>query len=224
MIENQFSSPMACASTPMTNRTALRRFTSTSAEAPSAAKPSMDPAELARWLEDGAGPLGERWLASVRARDASLGNGVEELLQGFFGVLLQLLPLTVGPMRTAAEALWVQVAELFGSLAAQRGLAAGEVIEEFQILREALIRLLWASPPVDEPSGLALREVLRLNRVIDQGVTHASVGHTDALFFALFQGSGVPESLTDDARYEIREQLHGLETEVRTLQRALQGR
>lgn len=179
---------------------------------------------MCRWLEDGAGPLAERWLASVRARDASLGNGVEELLHGFFGVLLQLLPLTVGPMRAAAETLWVQVAELFGSLAAQRGLAAGEVIEEFQILREALIRLLWASPPVDEPSGLALREVLRLNRVIDQGVTHASVGHTDALFFALFQGSGVPESLTDDARYEIREQLQALETEVRGLQRALNGR
>jgi hypothetical protein len=205
-------------------RTALRPFTSTSVEVPSDAKSSIDPATLARWLEDGAGPLGERWLASVRARDASLGNGVEELLEGFFGVLLQLLPLTVGPMRTAAETLWVQVAELFGSLAAQRGLAAGEVIEEFQILREALIRLLWASPPVDEPSGLALREVLRLNRVIDQGVTHASVGHTDSLFFALFQGSGVPESLTDDARYALREQLHGLETEVRTLQRSLKGR
>lgn len=185
---------------------------------------SIDPATLTRWLEDGSGPLAERWLASVRARDASLGEGVEELLEGFFGVLLQLLPLTVGPMRAAAEALWSQVAELFGSFAAQRGLAAGEVIEEFQILREALIRLLWASPPVSKPSGLALREVLRLNRVVDLGVTHASVGHTDALFFALFQGSGVPEFLTDDARYEIREQLHALEIEVRDLQRALNGR
>lgn len=202
----------------------MRRFTSTSTEAPPPATPAVDPAELSRWLEDGAGPLAERWLASVRGRDASLGNGVEELLQGFFGVLLKLLPLTVGPMRETAETLWVQVAELFGSLAAQRGLAAGEVIEEFQIIREALIRLLWASPPVDKPSGLALREVLRLNRVIDQGVTHASVGHTDALFFALFQGSGVPESLTDDARYEIREQLQALGNEVRDLQRAVNGR
>lgn len=202
----------------------MRRFTSTSTEAPPAATPSVDPAELSRWLEDGAGPLAERWLASVRGRDVSLGNGVEELLQGFFGVLLRLLPLTVGPMRETAETLWVQVAELFGSLAAQRGLAAGEVIEEFQILREALIRLLWASPPVAEPSALALREVLRLNRVIDQGVTHASVGHTDALFFALFQGSGVPDSLNDDARYEIREQLQAMGNEVRDLQRALNGR
>ena len=71
---------------------------------------------------------------------------------------------------------------------------------------------------------MALREVLRINRVIDRGVTHASVGHTDVLFFALFQGSGVPETLTDDVRYEIREQLQAIETEVRALRRVLAGR
>jgi len=36
------------------------------------------------------------------------------------------------------------------------------------------------------------------------------VGHTDALFFALFQGSGVPERLSDDVRYEIRNQLEAI--------------
>ena len=123
MIERQSTIPWRVPPTPLTIRTALRRFTSTSTEAPPAATQAVDPAELSRWLEDGAGPLAERWLASVRGRDASLGNGVEELLQGFFGVLLRLLPLTVGPMRETAETLWVQVSELFGSLAAQRGLA-----------------------------------------------------------------------------------------------------
>lgn len=181
----------------------------------------MEPAEFARWLDDRAEPLGERWLASVRGRQSTLGEGVEELVGGFLHLFLRLFPLTLGPLRTQAEALWVQAAELFGSLAAQRGLAAGEVIEEFQSLRECMIRLMWASPPVAEASRLALREVLRANRVIDQGVTHASVGHTDALFFALFQGSGVPESLTDDARYQIREQLQGIEREVDALHRAL---
>lgn len=148
-------------------------------------------------------------------------DGVEELLAGFLDLFLGVLPLTLGPLRSPAETLWVQTAELFGSFAAQRGLAAGEVIEEFQILREAVIRLLWASPPVDEPSRVALREVLRLNRVIDRGVTHASVGHTDVLFFALFQGSGVPETLTDDLRYEIREQLRALESEADILRQTL---
>lgn len=184
---------------------------------------ALDPAEFSRWLEEQAAPLRERWLADLRGRESSLGDGVDELLEGFMELFLRILPLTLGPLRSQAETIWIQAAELFGSFAAQRGLAAGEVIEEFQVLREAVIRLLWAAPPVNEPSRVALREVLRLNRVIDGGVTHASVGHTDVLFFALFQGSGVPETLTDDVRYEIREQLHALEMEVKTLRRVLTG-
>lgn len=185
---------------------------------------ALEPAEFSRWLEEQAAPLRERWLADLRGRESSMGDGVDELLEGFMELFLRILPLTLGPLRSQAETIWIQAAELFGSFAAQRGLAAGEVIEEFQVLRESVIRLLWAAPPVNEPSRMALREVLRLNRVIDGGVTHASVGHTDVLFFALFQGSGVPETLTDDVRYEIREQLHALETEVKTLRRVLTGR
>ena len=153
---------------------------------------------------------------------APTGNhGVGELLQAFVDLVLELLPATLGPLRRQVEPLWSQAAELFGSFAAQRGLAAGEVIEEFQILREVVIRRLWADPPPTNSSRTALREALRLNRVLDRGVTHASVGHTDALFFALFQGSGVPEHLTDDARYEIREQLQTLRAELETLTRAV---
>jgi hypothetical protein len=55
-------------------------------------------------------------------------------------------------------------------------------------------------------------------------VTQASVGHTDALFFALFQGSGVPEHLTDDVRYELRQQLQTMHRELDTLVRAVAGR
>ncbi len=174
----------------------------------------IEPAEFSRWLEDHAEPLAERWLADIRGRATTSTAGVDELVESFLDLFLRILPHTLGPHRDAAESLWVQLAELFGSLAAQRGLAAGEVIEEFQVLREAVIRLLWASPPVREPSRMALREVLRLNRVLDRGVTHASVGHTDALFFALFQGSGVPETLTDDVRYQLRAQLQAMEAEV----------
>lgn len=183
----------------------------------------LEPAEFARWLDAQAEPLRERWLADVRGRGEAIGDGVDELIEGFMDLFLRILPLTFGPLRNQAESVWIQVAELFGSFAAQRGLAAGEVIEEFQVLREAVIRLLWASPPVSEPSRMALREVLRLNRVLDRGVTHASVGHTDALFFALFHSSGVPETLTDDVRYEIREQLQAHENEVESLRRVVTG-
>jgi hypothetical protein len=203
---------------------------STSAPAPDTAlQPSpssapLDPAEFSRWLEAQAEPLRERWAADIGLRGARMGDGIDELVQGFLDLFLGVLPLTLGPLRSQAETLWIQTAQLFGSFAAQRGLAAGEVIEEFQLLRESIIRLLWASPPVAAPNRMALREVLRLNRVIDSGVTHASVGHTDVLFFALFQGSGVPETLTDDARYEVLQQLHAIEAEVRTLRRVLTGR
>ena len=88
-----------------------------------------------------------------------------------------------------------------------RGLAAGEVIEEFQLLREGVIRILYQDTGGTGEDGIPLRDLLRLNRVIDRGVTYATVGYTDALFFALFQGSGVGEELTEGAAVEVREQL-----------------
>ena len=116
----------------------------------------------------------------------------------FCGLLTRMLPGALGPLREHVEPLWLQTAELFGSVAAQRGLAAGEALDEFQILREVLIRELYADPPAGGRVPLSLRDLLRLNRVIDRGVTQAGVGHADALFFALFQGSGVPEHLDAD--------------------------
>lgn len=170
--------------------------------------------DLRRWLRDHARPLAERWVAGILLPEGENGQGVRELVEAFLQLFLELLPHAMGPLRNSAEPLWIQTAELYGSLATQRGLAAGEVIEEFQFLRESVIRLLWADPPAMGTDRVALREVLRLNRVLDRGVTAASVGHTDALFFALFQGSGIPERLSDDVRYEMREQLHAVEREL----------
>jgi hypothetical protein len=146
---------------------------------------------------------------------------VEELLEQFLELLLDLLPGLLGRYRDQLEPLWTQTSELFGSLAANRGLAAGEAVEEAQFLREAVLRLLYQDPPLAPTGPMGLREVLRLNRVIDVLVTYTSVGHTDALFFALFQGSGVPERLSDDVRYEIRSQLEAIRAsldEVRVVQ------
>jgi hypothetical protein len=178
----------------------------------------LESLDFSRWIEDRARVLVERWLADLKTRTTTWNGGVQELMRGFLELFLETLPVCLGPLREQAEPLWLQTAELFGSFSAQRGLAAGEVIEEFQVLRESVIRLLWADPPpLMGSSRTALREALRLNRVLDKGITHASVGHTDALFFALFQGSGVPEHLTDDVRYEIRHQLESIRREVQTL-------
>lgn len=137
-------------------------------------------------------------------------------------MLVEFLPAFLGPYREQVRPLWGQAAELYGSLAAMRGLAAGEVIEEFQLLREEMLRLFYDEPPVRESEDLSLRDALRVNRVVDDGVTHASVGHTDALFFALFQGSGVPRSLSGEQAVEVREQLATVRSEFRELMELLE--
>jgi hypothetical protein len=169
--------------------------------------------DLAQWVDANAERLAERWLAEVAARSGPWPDEIRDLVSRFMGLFVSLLPVSVGPLRAQFEPLWLEAAELYGSVSAMRGLAAGEVIEEFQSLREALIRALYERPPKDGHEPLSLREILTLNRIVDQGVTQASVGHTDALFFALFQGSGLPASPTAQLLAEVREQIDGVASE-----------
>ena len=104
-------------------------------------------------------------------------------------------------------------------MAARRGLSAGEVIEEFQILREIIVRAMFEQPPAGGGRGLRMREVLQLNRTVDIGVTQASVGHTDLLFFSLIHGSGVPTPLGPEDLREVREQIGALQDEGRRIMR-----
>ncbi|MDT8367701.1 MAG: hypothetical protein RQ745_00735 [Longimicrobiales bacterium] len=178
--------------------------------------------DLSAWLGTRAAPLLERWLSAVRGRgNGDPGDGRDELLESFLHLFVDLLPRCMTPMRAHADPLWNRAAELFGSFAANRGLAAGEVIEEVQILRESVIRMMYQDPPGPPTGARGLREVLHFNRLADRLVTHASVGHTDALFFALFQGSGIPEALSDEVRYELRGQLEEIRSEMESLDRHL---
>ena len=183
----------------------------------------LEPIELARWLEQRAERIRDRWIADVQSRDSGWSPEVHALTVTFFDLFLDMLPHGLGPFKDQVEPIWVQAAELFGSMAAKRGLAAGEVIEEFQMLRDAVIRFLYAEPPVAGPLRISLRDLLRVNRFIDRGVTQASVGHTDALFFALFQGRGVSEELSAENVAEIREQLETIRREFRQVERGLSG-
>jgi hypothetical protein len=184
----------------------------------------LEPVELARWLEERHDRIRDRWLSDVQSRDSGWSPAVEALTVEFFDLFLDMLPHGLGPFKDQVEPIWVQTAELFGSMAAKRGLAAGEVIEEFQILRDAVIRFLYAEPPAAGPLKISLRDLLRVNRFVDRGVTQASVGHTDALFFALFQGVGVSEGLTEETVAEIRAQLDVIRGEFRQVERALESR
>lgn len=180
---------------------------------------SVEPAPgIEVWLRAEMEFLSERWLTRLIAQGAAgRGNG-GGLLESFIPFLTSFLPVSMGAFREPAEPLWKQAAELYGSVAAMRGLAAGEVIEEFQLLREVLMRRVWQAGEVGELT-LRLRDLLLLNRTVDLGVTHSSIGHTDALFFALFHGAGVPRSLSPEILEEVGTQMAGLRAELLRLER-----
>ncbi len=173
----------------------------------------LDRSDLGGWLADHAAVLAERWLVAVDSRAEGLDPEPKALLGEFYEEFMVLLPACLGPYRAQFEPLWRQCAELYGSVGAMRGLASGEIIDEFQVIREATIRLMFATPPSVRGTPMLMREILRLNRVIDRGVTFANVGHTDALFFALFKGSGAPKSLTAEQLDEVRDQLDSIRKE-----------
>jgi hypothetical protein len=177
---------------------------------------AIEPLELADWVEGRLERISRRWYQEMVRRDG-LGDGaLAQAMRDFLDLLVSFLPALVGSHRKQVESTWAQATQLFGTLAAQRGLAAGEVVEEFQILREAMIRLLYEDPPLGGRLPLSLREVLRLNRAIDKGVTHASVGHTDALFFSLFEGSGIPDTPpADELVAEVDAQVRAFRAELR---------
>ena len=172
------------------------------------------PEELTRWLEERVQGLSQRWLREMDRRvEGNLGEA-RNLLEDLCPLLVSCLPHLLGPFRSQVEALWQEAAEFYGNVGSMRGLAAGEAIEEFQLLREVLIRQLFEDPPGDGLRTLGFREILRLNRILDEGVTYAGVGHTDALFFALFQGAGVARSLTPELYTEVADQITAIRREL----------
>lgn len=185
---------------------------------------SIQPVELAAWVEMRLPRITQKWLREVQNRYDPGTRGINGLLEEFLGLLASFLPGMLGPYRDQVEPLWTRSSELFGAVAAKRGLAAGEVIEEFQVLREVVISLLFQDPPLDGRVPVSLREILRLNRAIDMGVTHASVGHTDALFFSLFEGSGIPDAPpTAELVEQLRGELGGIREELRQILGDLPG-
>lgn len=179
----------------------------------SRATPPPTTHQLKNWLLLHSESLTEYWLDEVLSR-TSTNPGMERLLGRFLRLLVAMLPRAVGHDRAHVAPLWRRAAELYGSLGAQRGLAAGDVVEEFQILREGVIRLLFQMPLAGRDAHLSLTDALQVNRFLDSGVTHASIGYTDALFFAMFQGSGVPKVPTKELVSEVEEQLRAVEEEL----------
>lgn len=135
-----------------------------------------------------------------------------------FGLIIDTLSEMVGPFRREARIVWFHVCEHYGRVAAARGLAAGEVVEELQFLRELLTRnLAPILAAMRARQGMAI--MLRLNRVIDKGIAVAVVGYTDALVATLFAQNGVPSLSTEYDRAEVERQLDALEQELHSVTR-----
>ncbi|MDE3003359.1 MAG: hypothetical protein OXU33_06485 [Gemmatimonadota bacterium] len=195
----------------------------TIAAAASAAAPRVGMAEFTAWLDVRVESLGDLWVQEIGARGLGQGRIDGAILERFTRQLVSMLPLMLGPHRDQIHPLWVRGFELFGAVAAKRGLAAGEAIEEVHLLREFVIRDLYRDPPMGGAVPLSLREVLRLNRALDGAVTHASVGHTDALFFEFFEAEGAALLPGNDIAAEVSEQLGAIGHEVHLIEQASNG-
>lgn len=175
--------------------------------------------ELRRWLEARRDIIAERWTAQIRIREDRRKDSADGLLESVLDELVALLPSTVGERREEAQDLWQTATHLYGSLALRRGLASGEVLEELQLLREVVFRLLFQDPPEPGFGDPAFaRELLILNRALDLGVVQSAVAYLDDLFFAHLQGSGIPEPVTAEVENEILRQLGNLRREMAELE------
>jgi hypothetical protein len=182
----------------------------------------MAPLELAEWLQKKLPAIREQWARRIHEDGVGRSEPWDRIVDEFTYLLVSFLPPLLGPLRGELRPIWDRCAELFGATAAQRGLAAGEVIEELQVLRELVIRELYRDPPMGGKVPLSLREILHLNRAIDRAVTHASVGHTDALFFELFeqgedQDRMPPAALAEEVTKQISVIRDEFESTVRVL-------
>ena len=177
-----------------------------------AGRPVDAPVDLAGWLHEHSTLIAERWAEGLLAARNSRSRAGESLVHTFCGGLVSFPPGMLSPYRARIPPLWSECAEPFGSVAARRGLSAGEVIEEFRILCEVIVRLGFERPPSAD-GALEMRDVLQLNRVVDVEVTQASVGHADLLFFNLVDGSGGPAPLGGADMDEVVEQIRALREE-----------
>ena len=172
------------------------------------------PSALKVWLEEHGEQIARRWRAEIRTREDRRAEDGDGFLGRFLDSLTAFLPPCLGDGREHGEEIWHQATHLYGALALRRGLAAGEVVEELQLLRQVLLRLLLEAPPSDwDDRGFQL-DFLAVNQILDAGVVRASVAYVDDLFFSHLQGSGVPEGVGSEVEEEMERQLEAFRREL----------
>ncbi len=167
-----------------------------------AAKATLDArdAMVAEWAE---------WLAD-RAGSRSIPR---PLVEREFRLVIDSFVEMLGPLRREAKTVWQHVTEHYGRMAAARGLAAGEVVEELQQLRVLLIKYIGAFVAAMRPRR-AVAVFLRLNGIIDSGIASGVVGYTDALVASLLMTDRSTQPLTEANADDLGRQLDALESEL----------
>jgi hypothetical protein len=171
---------------------------------------------VSRALAVARGNLVAEWTRWTLERVAAAPTVRPVTLERQLGVIVDILVEMAGPLRRKAVELWVTACEGYGRTAAERGLAAGEVVEEIQHLRELLIRHL-SEVIAALPARASMANVLRLNRLLDTGIAHAVVGYTDTLVETLFNQRGVPVGVSGPLEDEIEQRLTRAESELARL-------
>lgn len=156
----------------------------------------------------------DQWILWLGDRLTATSSFPSKIVRLELCLVIDVFASMVGPLRRETKPIWSRVSELYGRHAAIRGLAAGEVVEEMQYLRELLIRFLAPAIAALRPrQGMAL--LLRLNRLVDRGVAMAVVGYTDELVASILPESddGKPGRRTPDSA-ELTESLDALNAEL----------
>lgn len=174
-----------------------------------------NPALLAvgRAIEANRDHLVRQWIRWIGDRMAQAPHIDRPTVERQLTLLVDIMIELAGPLRRQVAELWYTASDAYGRTAAARGLAAGEIVEEVQYLRELLIRLL-SETVTALPARQAMAAVLRLNRVVDKGIAHAVVGYTDALVESLLNRQGIPIAASDPGEEETLKRIEQLEDEL----------
>ena len=172
---------------------------------------------VGRILSAGRDQIQAEWTNWIVGRLSSVKHVRRETIERQVSLLLNLLTQMTGPLRRESTEIWLNASEWYGRTAAQRGLAAGEIVEEFQYLRELLIRHL-SDLMAALPARQSMKGILGLNRFLDLGVSHAVVGYTDALVESLLERQGIPVGAMETDDSAIEERLDQFERDLAQLQ------
>ena len=169
-----------------------------------------------RAIADRRDALVSEWAQWTLDRIASTPAIRRPTIERHLALLVDILVELSGPRRREVTDLWLTACQAYGNTAAERGLAAGEVVEELQHLRELLIRhLSEVITQLSDRASLAI--VLRLNRFLDKGIASAVVGYTDSLVETLFEKRGVPVGVSGPLEEEIAQRLEAIEKELQAI-------